>query len=517
VPGGERLPLIVELEPGSISDLEATLADGKAHLESLGKPAVWLRPGGRGPGTVFQGYGAVDVFEAIAAASTRFPIDPDRISLYGFSMGGAGVWYLATHFPDRFAAIAPLAGYNDYRLWKRPGGMTFPLQLWEEPSWEARSAIFLLENLRNTAIWMVHGKWDRAVGGGVDVEHARQSARALDELGIPYRLTELPATGHDRRFMREPFFGEVLGYLIERRRPQAPPAITFRTYDLHHTRCYWLEIKQQQRYGVFSRVSATVGTDEITIDTENVRHLSLEAPPTPAHAARLVIDGQPLATGDLHGTLGLRQTDDGQWRNADANPPADEKHPQVAGPFGALFERGTVLVRGTIGPDEEAFFLEWSSRDAAKFFKDTNGGVHRGGIPGVNWVDLPIMADTDWLATAAGPNPSNANVLAYGTPRSNALLAAYAGELKVAVEDGEIRVGDRVFSGPGLGVIAVGPFPDGSPRYLAIHGGTSPDAITSGAHLNLQLLPDYLVYNATDVLEWGFFDSEWRPVPGGAA
>ena len=37
-------------------------------------------------------------------------------------MGGAGTWYLATHHPDRFAAMAPFAGYNDYRLWGRPGG-----------------------------------------------------------------------------------------------------------------------------------------------------------------------------------------------------------------------------------------------------------------------------------------------------------------------------------------------------------------------------------------------------------
>src|SRR5688500_11784870 len=128
----EAMPLVVQLVPGSIANLEGTLEQGKAHLELIGEPAVWLRPGGRGPGTVFQGYGEVDVLEAIAAAAERYPIDPDRVSLYGGSMGGAGSWYLATHFPDRFSAFAPFAGYNDYRLWSRPGGMTFPLFPWEE-------------------------------------------------------------------------------------------------------------------------------------------------------------------------------------------------------------------------------------------------------------------------------------------------------------------------------------------------------------------------------------------------
>jgi hypothetical protein len=119
--GSQPLPLVIELQPGSILNLDATLAEGRRHLELVGEPAVWLRPGGRGPGTVFQGHGEVDVFEAIDAAAAHYPVDPSRISLYGFSMGGAGAWYLGSHFQDRFAAIAPFSGYNDYRLWFRPG------------------------------------------------------------------------------------------------------------------------------------------------------------------------------------------------------------------------------------------------------------------------------------------------------------------------------------------------------------------------------------------------------------
>ncbi len=117
----ELLPLLVELKPASILDLEATLEDGRRYLNMLNQPAVWLRPGGRGPGTVFQSYGEVDVLDAIDAATRKYPVDPDRVSLFGFSMGGAGVWYLGSHLPDRFSAIAPLGGYNDFRLWRRPG------------------------------------------------------------------------------------------------------------------------------------------------------------------------------------------------------------------------------------------------------------------------------------------------------------------------------------------------------------------------------------------------------------
>jgi pimeloyl-ACP methyl ester carboxylesterase len=517
-PEGELLPLLVELEPASIQDLDATLADGRRHLELLGQPGVWLRPGGRGPGTVFQGYGSVDVFEAIAAAAARYPIDPDRISLYGFSMGGAGVWYMASHYPDRFSAVAPMGAYNDFRLWRRPGGMTFPLMPWEVASWRARSAIFLLENLRHVGIWMVHGGWDRAVGGGVDVEHARRSAGTLDELGIPFRYTELKEIGHNRQFMKEPFFGEVLRWLAEQRRVAQPSEVTIRTQDLHHSSAYWVGIKQLDRYDEFGRVDARIVETGLTVETHNVRHLTLGAPSSTHGGTSITIDGTRLPGVDLGQTVGLRHEAGSGWRIAGVDPPDGEKRPGLGGPFGGLFERGTVLVRGTIGSKEETFFQEWCSRDAAQFFKDWNGGIHRGGIAGTSWVALPITTDVEWLAASSADGTADGrNVVAYGTPLSNAVLNRVAESLGVYAERGAVHVGDRELRGEGLGLIAVTPFPDGSPRYLAMHGGTTPDATTSGAHLNWQLLPDYLVYDSQRAVEWGFFDNDWRPVPAADA
>jgi len=38
------------------------------------------------------------------------PVDPDRVALTGVSMGGMGVWSLATAHPERFVALAPISG-----------------------------------------------------------------------------------------------------------------------------------------------------------------------------------------------------------------------------------------------------------------------------------------------------------------------------------------------------------------------------------------------------------------------
>lgn len=48
--------------------------------------------------------------ELLADERTRWKIDPERIYLTGFSMGGFGTWETAIRYPDRFAAIAPVAG-----------------------------------------------------------------------------------------------------------------------------------------------------------------------------------------------------------------------------------------------------------------------------------------------------------------------------------------------------------------------------------------------------------------------
>ena len=47
----------------------------------------------------------------------KYPIDPDRIVLYGFSMGGAGAWSIGSHYPDLWAAVQPGAGFAEtYQL-----------------------------------------------------------------------------------------------------------------------------------------------------------------------------------------------------------------------------------------------------------------------------------------------------------------------------------------------------------------------------------------------------------------
>ena len=56
---------------------------------------------GRGNNANHQA-GEVDIFEGITAMERRFKVDPERILLRGFSLGGAAAWHIALQYPDRW-------------------------------------------------------------------------------------------------------------------------------------------------------------------------------------------------------------------------------------------------------------------------------------------------------------------------------------------------------------------------------------------------------------------------------
>ena len=57
--------------------------------------------------------GEVDVLEALADARSRYRVDGRRISVRGFSMGGAACWQFAVHYADRWFAANPGAGFSE--------------------------------------------------------------------------------------------------------------------------------------------------------------------------------------------------------------------------------------------------------------------------------------------------------------------------------------------------------------------------------------------------------------------
>lgn len=498
-------PMIVEVSPGG-TDLErgVRLTESIAAIAARhGLACVVVRPTGRGPGSVNQNYGEVDTLEAIEDAAEKHNVDRDRITITGSSMGGAATWYLVSHNPDRFAAGAPFCGYCDYRQWEKPGGFTFHMHAWEEPSWRARSAVLLTENLEHTPLWIVHGEWDRSVGGGVSVQQSRQMARLLEEKGFSHQYTEVPQTGHGCRTPE--VWEKVILWLLQQRKSGSPDHVCLVTYELRHNRCYWVSIDQLEKYAQRAKLDARRTDDGgVAVTTENVQTLSL-GPIADAASAPVTIDGQEVAQVDLTGRTQFRRQADGTWRAGEFDISREKSH-GCSGPIGDLFHENVILVPGTVGSREETFFLAMGAGNARRYFRGRNGGVHRGGIMGENNVDLPLASDSQLADERLARN----NLLLYGTYSTNSVLKSFQGRLPLEFGKDSITVAGKTFQGERVALFAVFPHPDNPDRYVAVHGGVTPDAITWGSHLDMQLLPDYIVYNGGELLDWGFFDNRWK-------
>ena len=117
------------IQAGTLEWLEVNLHGRGATLNEVSfiyshdhaKPApadhefIKLDVFGRG-NVAYRWAGETDVFEAIESVKKRYNIDPARIALRGFSMGGGGAWHLGLHFPDQWAVVEAGAGFVETKV-----------------------------------------------------------------------------------------------------------------------------------------------------------------------------------------------------------------------------------------------------------------------------------------------------------------------------------------------------------------------------------------------------------------
>lgn len=115
--------------------------------------------------------GAEALREFLDAARQRYPIDPDKVVVAGFSQGGMMAYHLALREPARFAGIAALSS----RL---------PSELVE--------VLPKLPEQEGFPVLVVHGTRDPMI----PVEHARESREALREFAVTLTYREFDM-GHE--------------------------------------------------------------------------------------------------------------------------------------------------------------------------------------------------------------------------------------------------------------------------------------------------------------------------------
>ena len=73
---------------------------------------ILISPLSRGWSNSYVDEGARDALDALADVESHWSVDPDRIFVSGYSMGGGGTLQLASWFPDRFAGAIDWVGFT---------------------------------------------------------------------------------------------------------------------------------------------------------------------------------------------------------------------------------------------------------------------------------------------------------------------------------------------------------------------------------------------------------------------
>lgn len=107
----ESYPLVIWLHGGDQggSDIEKVKSSGIPKLIEDGKQFPFLVFSPQNPSEELL-YPIEKVDSALEEVISKYRVDRSRIYVVGFSRGGFGAWALAEQFPDKFAAIVPIAG-----------------------------------------------------------------------------------------------------------------------------------------------------------------------------------------------------------------------------------------------------------------------------------------------------------------------------------------------------------------------------------------------------------------------
>ena len=173
-------------------------------------PAIVVFPQARADGKPgWQLEGGQAALAALDESIKEFRGDSSRVYLTGLSAGGNGTWYLASRYPQRFAAAVVVCGFI-FKFTGRASAVEYPALA---PADTADPYSFIAKRVARIPIWIFHGDADTAV----TVEESRKMFAALKSVGADAQYTELPGVGHNAW---DPAYGrvDVTEWMLKQRR-----------------------------------------------------------------------------------------------------------------------------------------------------------------------------------------------------------------------------------------------------------------------------------------------------------
>jgi hypothetical protein len=207
------------------------------------------------------------VLRAVDALASSIDIDPQAVSIWGASMGGAGATTIAFHHPDHFASVASFFGDAKYDL------RTYVRALLPDETAAHRvNALDVVDNARHLQVLLVHGEDDRTS----PLEQSDILARALRDRGFNVRFERVAAFGHSGALVAR-FLSDVTAMAAIARAPAAPSRVTFRSTRPSDTGAYGVRIVRASPRGDAFVDVERVGSEVHVRRAEGVRSVELKA------------------------------------------------------------------------------------------------------------------------------------------------------------------------------------------------------------------------------------------------
>ncbi|GAB4050849.1 carboxylesterase family protein [Spirosoma litoris] len=461
----------------------------------------------------WEDWGRLDALEVLSIARNQFKPDPQHIYLTGHSMGGHGTWFLGATYPDKWAAIAPCAGYPTLKEYGSadgviPDGSSDPLEQMLLRSGNQSDVLKLTSNYKPLGIYVLHGDADRTV----PVTYARQMRKLLGESQPDMSYYEYPGGSHwfgDESVDWKPLFDFFKWHKISV--DSTVNTIDFTTANPGISSAYrWASIEQQTQPLLYSRIQLNRQGRAIIGTTSNVALLKLAlnefANKTPI---TVTLDGNPAltyTTTSAQDTLFLRR-ENGQWKPTQ-RPDVAQKGPHRNGTFKDAFNNRMVFVYGTKGTKEENDWNWQKARyDAETWYYRGNGAID-------------IIADTDFsLAKYA-----DRGVVLFGNATNNAAWQSLLADCPIQLERNRIRAGSQQWQGDDLATYFVWPIKGSKTASVAVIGGTGLKGMKAASanqyFAGASGFPDFMIFGLDMVRDGskgvrmaGFFDNDWKLAP----
>ena len=458
--------------------------------------AIVLHPYGRFCNG-FKFAGEVDVLESIDAVSKAYEIDPDRIVLVGFSMGGAGAWHLGAHYAERWCAVSPGAGFAETARYQKLKPEKFP-PWYEQRLWGLYDVPDYTLNFFNIPLIAYSGELDG------QIQSAKVMAEAYEKEG--HHLTHLigPGVGHKYEPKTLVELQKQLAELAHKGRPKYPKQVTLETQTLRYDRYGPVRMLGLGEHWSDARVDADF--DQGEVKTRNVTGLEIDFAKASGRRApsSIKLDGQSLKLSATSPATFEREKD--EWRLAERFPssPLLRKIHGLQGPIDDAFMEPFLVVTPSGSVDS------WTQFEL-DHFQDRWRRLFRG--------EPRMKADADVTAE----DMRRYHLIVWGDPRSNQILSQAAAKLPFGWTEQEITVGERTFDAKTHLLLAIYPNPLEPSRYLVINSGpTYREGHDASNSLQTPKLPDWAVIDTTmkpDALAAGrvvaadFFDEHWQLKP----